>query len=346
MKASLKFRDDQKPLLRAKVPLSILGLPFQSGIVAGETKELTLNLGTFFEAGPALKIAYRPNDTWNPFSLVVKTGTGPYGSPISSSMLMSAEFNLLGRGNPSFMLHFKPQFGDFSIKKSQSSVFDRTTVTPRNGVVSEEDTSIEVVENPAMNGTFNVQKITSLTPESPESPAAVIAKLFSGMEVAARTKLPVRSRAVVNFCWGVRVPAELKSMGNNPTAGIAFQKIPFLVMNKIGIEHVDGRDSKKASAGAGPDSIPPPNVDVAEACFTVKRQLEVLQADNGSLKKAVEDLRREFAAAGKISTVGESSPSKYWDVERNGNKTSGGKPDRRNNESEEQKKALMGANGV
>ena len=341
MKASLKFREDQKPLLRAKVPLSILGLPFQSGVIAGESKELTLNLGTFFESGPSIKIAYRPNDTWNPFSLVVKTGTGPFGSPISSSMLMSAEFNLIGRGNPSFMLHFKPQFGDFSIKKSQSSVFDGKLVKSLNGAVPEDDSSIEVVEKPFMNGA------SSKTALAVDSTAGTIAGLFSGIEVAARTTLPVRGRAVVNFRWGVRVPAEVKSVGENPnpnpnpTAGISFQKIPFLVMNKIGIEHVDGGDSKKKKTS--PDvNFPPASGDVAEACFTVKRQLEILHAENGLLKKAVEDLRREF------NSVGDSSSG-----ERNGNKSSGGKFDRRNNDkksnegdvNEELKKALMGATG-
>ncbi|KAK9986651.1 hypothetical protein SO802_031602 [Lithocarpus litseifolius] len=335
MKASLKFREDQKPLLRAKVPLSILGLPFQSGVIAGESKELTLNLGTFFESGPSIKIAYRPNDTWNPFSLVVKTGTGPFGSPISSSMLMSAEFNLIGRGNPSFMLHFKPQFGDFSIKKSQSSVFDGKgkLVKSLNGAVPEDDSSIEVVEKPFTNGAFSRTALTV------DSTAGTIAGLFSGIEVAARTTLPVRGRAVVNFRWGVRVPAEVKSVGENPTAGISFQKIPFLVMNKIGIEHVDGGDSKMKTS---PDVNFPASGDVAEACFTVKRQLEVLHAENGLLKKAVEDLRREF------KSVGDSSSG-----ERNGNKSSGGKFDRRNNDkksnegdvNEELKKALMGATG-
>lgn len=339
MKASLKFREDQKPLLRAKVPLSILGLPFQSGVIAGESKELTLNLGTFFESGPSIKIAYRPNDTWNPFSLVVKTGTGPFGSPISSSMLMSAEFNLIGRGNPSFMLHFKPQFGDFSIKKSQSSVFDGKLVKSLNDAVPEDDSSIEVVEKPFMNGAFSKAALTV------DSTAGTIAGLFSGIEVAARTTLPVRGRAVVNFRWGVRVPAEAKSVGENPnpnpnpTAGISFQKIPFLVMNKIGIEHVDGGDSKKKTS---PDENFPASGDVAEACFTVKRQLEILHAENGLLKKAVEDLRREF------KSVGDSSSG-----ERIGNKSSGGKFDRRINDkkpnegdvNEELKKALMGATG-
>lgn len=362
MKASLKFREDQKPLLRAKVPLSILGLPFQSGIVAGESKELTLNLGTFFESGPSIKVAYRPNDPWNPFSLVVKTGAGSYGSPISSPMMMSAEFNLLGRGNPGFMLHFKPQFGDFSIKKSQSSVFDKT-VKSLSGVASEDDSSIEMVEKPVANGTFYGKKITVLPSDS--QAAGAISSLLSGMEVSAKTSFPVRGRAVVNCRWGVRVPADLKSAGDNnnnnsnPTAGFAFQKIPFLVMNKIGFEHVDGSDSKKAIK-AGPDLALafPGNADVAEACFTVKRELEVLQAENGLLKKAVEDLRREFSGGNSFSLVGDSNSGKYRDVERNGSKGSSGKFDRRNSEkksseftgkstegdvSEELKKALMGA---
>lgn len=40
-------------------------------------------------------------------------------------MLMRTEFNLLGHQNPSFMLHFKPQFGTFSIRKLQSFVFNK-----------------------------------------------------------------------------------------------------------------------------------------------------------------------------------------------------------------------------
>ena len=35
MKASIQFRDDDRPLLRAKVPVGVLGLPFLSGLAAG-----------------------------------------------------------------------------------------------------------------------------------------------------------------------------------------------------------------------------------------------------------------------------------------------------------------------
>lgn len=287
MKASVKFRDDQKPLFRAKVPLNILGMPFQSGIVAGESKELTLNLGTFFASGPSIKIAYRPNDKWNPFSFIVKTGTGPFGSPTSSSMLMSAEFNLLGRGNPSFMLHFKPQFGDFSIKKSQSSSFDKL-VKSHNGVVSENDSPVEEAETPMVKGAFSGKKISVFPAENPTTGA--IAGLFAGTEVAARTALPVRGRAVLNFRWGVRVPSELESITSKK-----IPKIPILAMNKIGIEHVDAEDSKvTATAGSHSALTFPGNADVAEACFTIKRQMEVLQDDNRMLRTTVDDLRREM----------------------------------------------------
>ncbi|TKY53267.1 hypothetical protein E2542_SST24793 [Spatholobus suberectus] len=282
MKASLKFREErQKPLFRAKVPLSVLGMPFQSGIVAGDSKELTLNLATFFESGPSLKVAYRPNDSKNPFSLSVKTGTGPFGSPLKSSMLMSCEFNLPARtGSPLFMLHFKPRFGDFTFKKTQSSIFDGKgfcTLNASNDVVS-----AETVETPVMESSFAGAKVPILGGDS----AGAVAGMFSGVEVAARTTLPVRGRAAVKFRWGVRVPAEPK--GKN-----AFQRIPFLVMDKIGVEHMMecGDSRKKAPA---PAAGVPASADVAEACFAVKRQMEVLQAENGLLRSAVEDLRREI----------------------------------------------------
>ncbi|KAJ4830880.1 hypothetical protein Tsubulata_044157 [Turnera subulata] len=370
MKASLKFREEQKPLFRAKVPLNILGLPFQSGIVAGESKELTLNLATFFESGPSIKLAYRPNDSWNPFSLVVKTGTGPFGSPVSSSMLMSAEFNLLGNGNPTFMLHFKPQFGDFSIKKSQSSSpwdlnFNPAAAKPasaagfRNGSVSDDDdgSSIEVVEAPLppppppqLNGgglgagSYYGKRIAAFPPPTVNA----IAGVFSGVEVAAKTRLPVRSRAVVNFRWGVRVPAEVK--GGGDSGGVNFRKIPFLVMNKIGIEHVEVKEDPKSKEKENPDSAR--GDAVAEACMTVKRQLETLQAENGMLKKAVDDLRQD------IATVDFGS-GKYREIERNGFRSGGaaaGRTERRGGNdkksstmeadvNEELKKALKGGAG-
>ncbi|KAK9921696.1 hypothetical protein M0R45_030198 [Rubus argutus] len=101
-------------------------------------------------------------------------------------------------------------------------------------------------------------------------------------------------------------------------------------MNKLGIEHVDGGDSKGTNqkAAAGTALAFPGNVEVAEACFTVKRQLEALQSENGLLRKAVEDLRQEIAGGGFNS-------GKYREMER--------KKSQEGDVSEELKKALMGA---
>ncbi|KAF8043789.1 hypothetical protein BT93_A1955 [Corymbia citriodora subsp. variegata] len=370
MKASLKFREDQKPLVRAKVPLSILGLPFQSGVVAGDPRELALSLGTFFDSGPALRISYRPNDSFNPFSLVVKTGTGPFGSPFASSMSMSAEFNLVHRGSPRFMLHFRPALGDFSVKKLQSS--ERVGKSGFGGggaaAVAEEDATIEVVEAPtAVNGgflpdnvTFFGKRITALTPDTP---TGILSGVLSGMEVAARTKVPVRRNAAVSFRWGVRVPLEMEGGGVRPGSGFKLTKIPFLVMNKIGIEHVESIDSKDAAKVASEPKKLAGGMDVAEACFSMKHQLEMLQAENASLKNAIEDIRQEFLGRKSNSPVVGSDSSKYREFERNGNKYSGSKVDSRGNgkkpsmdsgaysgksmEAEEElKKAFKGASGI
>ncbi|EOA29461.1 hypothetical protein CARUB_v100235481mg, partial [Capsella rubella] len=313
MKASMKFREEQKPILKAKVPLSILGLPFQSGVVAGESKELSLNLSTLFDSGPSLKFAYRPNDTWNPFSLIFKTGTGSFGSPISSSMLMTAQFNLVGRNgnNPTFMLHFKPRFGDFSIKKSHSS---SSAFELLNKSVSEEDSSTEVVDVPVVSGGYAgaFKRVTVL----PSACAGDIAGLLCGVDFAARTSFPLRGRAVVNFRWGVKVPTETKH-GFNPTAEISLRRIPFLVINKIAVEHVDGSNAKQTNK-AGQVSGVPGSADVAEAYLAVRRQMEQLRSENLQLKRSVDDLRQEITKVRPFppAPMDFGSSSKYREDEK------------------------------
>ncbi|KAL6987009.1 hypothetical protein U1Q18_012768 [Sarracenia purpurea var. burkii] len=314
MKASIKFREDQKPLYRAKIPLNILGFPFQSGIVAGESKDLALNLATFFDSGPSLKIAYRPNDSMNPFSLVFKTGIGHFGSPISSPMSMSAEFNLIGTQNPSFFIHFKPQLGNFSIKKSQSSDFVKSTnsklKSKSNGALSNDDGFADVFESPVAaniqyspeNGPFSYKKIVVLPSESEAT--NLIRSLLIGTEASAKTVLPITNRAAVSLRWGFRFPppeAMATAKKRNPMAGmgISFQQFPLFVMNKIGIEHVteDSRDAIQSLNS-------PASEILGETCLAMKRQLEVIQAENGMLRKAMDDLKSEFSSGKWTITTG------------------------------------------
>lgn len=301
MKASIKFREEQKPLIRAKVPLSILNVPFQSGIVAGESKDLSLSLGTLFDSGPSFKVAYLPNDSHNPFRFVFKTGIGHFGSPVSSPFTMSAEFNLVGNQNPSFFIHFKPQFGDFFAKKSHSSsVLTKSLSSKSNGVGPIQNG----FETPVLNteyfeekAAFLGSKVVGLPAES--AVAGALENLFSGTVVSARTSFPVRNRTVVNFRWGLRFPkvpaAEdpdtviLGNTGFPSPAGMSFRHCPLLVMNKISIEHVAKDDSKKGKNLPG-------NADLTQACLDVKQQLETIQAENGLLRNALNDLRSEIAS--------------------------------------------------
>uniref|UniRef100_A0A2P2PAU5 Uncharacterized protein n=1 Tax=Rhizophora mucronata TaxID=61149 RepID=A0A2P2PAU5_RHIMU len=116
-------------------------------------------------------------------------------------------------------------------------------------------------------------------------------------------------------------------------------------MNKIGIEHVDGVDSKSKGimTSANKAGTEFENADVADACLTVKRQLEMLRAENGLLKQAVDDLRREIGA----STL--SSPAVCWSTGKYGENFERRSHDNRlidaGDVNDELKKALKGTGG-
>ncbi|CAA0820714.1 Unknown protein [Striga hermonthica] len=91
MKASLTLREDPKPpIIKAKIPLTIFGLPFSTAsVAAGDRDELCIS----FNGGLG----------W--------TGTGILGS-------VTAEFSSVGGGSPEFLLHFKSRSGDFYVRRS------------------------------------------------------------------------------------------------------------------------------------------------------------------------------------------------------------------------------------
>ncbi|KAJ0961697.1 hypothetical protein J5N97_000016 [Dioscorea zingiberensis] len=291
MKASLKFREDQKPLVRAKIPISILGLPFLSGVSVGDARELRLDLATAFDSGPSLRASYRPNDPSNPFTVSLRTGVGSRGSPVAAPMTITAEFNLLSRASssclPSFSILFKPRLGDFSIKKSIDSTAASRPI------------KIAVDTPDASDG----EEVT-IAGSPPESG---ILDMVSGTEVAASSALPLRGCTAVRFRWGLKLPTELRTAlaDKNRTAVIPFASLPFLVMSKISIEHVS--DDKKAKGKADlPDDVTKGNGDMADTCALIRRQLEALRAENGAMVKAVEEIRKEVGqvAVADVAKVG------------------------------------------
>ncbi|KAL6644560.1 hypothetical protein ACP70R_016168 [Stipagrostis hirtigluma subsp. patula] len=300
MKASIKFRDDDRPLMRAKVPIGVLGLPFQSGLAAGgDPRELRFDLSTAFASGPALRLSYRPNDPGLPFALSVRAGLGPLGSPARAPFALAAEFNLLSSdpSSPAFFLRLKPRLGDFSLSHTLHSAAAASSPVPRKiGEVS--DGNGREHEDGYKAFSFSGSGLAADVAAAGRSSG--VGALLSGMRLTTRSVLPLWGRASLLFNWGVRVPPELQPavLGDGRKgARAAVSRMPLLVMSKISIEQSPRADADRKGGGAdasSPLAAATDSSDGGEVAFSLlRRQLETLNADNMLLRRAVEDLRAE-----------------------------------------------------
>ncbi|KAJ8512724.1 hypothetical protein OPV22_003158 [Ensete ventricosum] len=311
MKASLELREDRSPLLRAKFPLTAFGLPFLSAFSAGDPRDLRLDLSTAFDAGPVVRLSYRPNLTRSPFCLAVRMGTGALGSPIAAPFTMCAEFNPLawGGGSPFFSVVFKPRLGDFSLKRIARSGSGTTTTPP-----PPPPPPAGFVSTGPENGFHDGKRVNGFA--SGVASVDDARSLLSGTELRASSVLPLRGPTALRFRWGIRLPAELRiANGEGPAAGdgISFRRFPQLVMTKITIEHMaegnKAREQKSKSATG----------EVAEPWSSVRQHLEALRAENGVLKRDVRQLCAEVFARRQAPTSGVAAEVKEWrGVERGG----------------------------
>ncbi|GMP95566.1 hypothetical protein CsSME_00044563 [Camellia sinensis var. sinensis] len=337
MKLSLKVQDqDQTPqsqhhhplLLRAKVPITVFGLPFLSGISATDPSNLSLSLRSNFPSGPSLKLSYSPTTTTTttPLSLTLKSGISLFGSPHNSPLIISAHFTVSPQNPnspPSFSLQFKPQFGDFSLSKTTHS-------SNPNSKFNFDATSIGFVplERPLA--------WKDLTLESKDS-------LLSGIAVTARTALPVTKRVAMNFRWGVNFPSDIR------------KQLPFLTVNKIGIERVDEvKETKEVKVKNSESNLG--DLELLKGlCLSVTRELEVLQVENREIKQRLEEMRfgkwrgHSENVAKKVSPVMESSGEfEQWKSKKSGGEENGRKELKKNanrasDVESELQKAIMAA---
>uniref|UniRef100_A0A0E0LWR9 Uncharacterized protein n=1 Tax=Oryza punctata TaxID=4537 RepID=A0A0E0LWR9_ORYPU len=317
MKASIKFRDDDdRPLMRAKVPIGVLGLPLHSGLSAGgDPRELRFDLSTDFSFGPAIRLSYRPNDPTLPFSVSVRAGIGPLGSPARAPFSLAAEFNLLSGNHPAFFLLLKPRLGDFSLSHTL-----RSSPPPPHpckvGDVSDGDGHEHEVNYKAFS--FAAGKRGAL---------------LSGMRLTTRSVLPLWGRASLRFNWGLRAPPELQAAhADDAMVGVScsrkgartpFSKMPLLVINKISIEQSPRARADAADKTRGKTDSSPPVPTIADADAAdgigrggegfslVRRQLEALNAESGMLRRAVEDLRAEVGSR-RMAAVSTAGVSDTW----------------------------------
>jgi hypothetical protein len=315
MKASVKFRDDDRPLMRAKVPIGVLGLPFQSGLSAGgDPRELRFDLSTAFASGPALRLSYRPNDPGLPFALSVRAGVGALGSPARAPFSLAAEFNLLSAnsGSPAFFLLLKPRLGDFSLSHTLRS---SPSPTPRTvGEVSDREG-----QNELSYKAFSLSGNGLAADVAAAGSGGGLGALLSGMRLTTRSVLPLWGRSSMRFNWGIRAPPGLQEAfadGRKDTR-VPVCKMPLLVINKISIEQSPRANAdKKKNGGKEETSLPAVAATDAsdgdaggEGFSLMRRQLEAMNADSGMLRRAVEDLRAEVGRGRAVSVAAAGRPA-------------------------------------
>ncbi|XP_040383405.1 uncharacterized protein LOC102707061 [Oryza brachyantha] len=339
MKASIRFRDDDRPLVRAKVPVGVLGLPFLSGVSAGgDAKDLRFDLSTAFASGPALRLSYRPNDSLQPFALSVRTGLGPLGSPARAPFAISAEFNLMSSSPPAFSLLFKPRIGDFSLANSVVSPPVAVPPTPPPPPPPLKLTDLANGDDHDGHKTFSFSgNGFAANVASAGKSGGGVGALLSGMRLTTRSVLPLWSKASLRFQWGLRVPPELKAAladdGYGRKAGnLAVSKLPLLVMNKITIEHTPRAPRHSDADKKGKKDAPEFQT---EGFSLVKRQLEVLNAESIMLRRAVEDLRAEIGGGRATSMPGKGDARRSPASLPTPQQPFPAKPDRHGNSSKE-----------
>ena len=147
-----------------------------------------------------------------------------------------------------FLLHFKPQFGNFSLHKTTSS----SNPNPANSgphLQSRSPSNTEFANRSISDESFGWQDL-KLEPRSGNGNGSFFNGVDSirsdgigfvrdrtsllkdddkkgGIAVKARTVLPVTKRVMMNLRWGVNLPADSEV------------KMPYLTVNKIGIERVE-----------------------------------------------------------------------------------------------------------
>ncbi|GER35422.1 AMP-dependent synthetase and ligase family protein [Striga asiatica] len=287
MKISLKLQDQhshgegccQPPplLLRAKIPVTIFNLPFLShfSTTTAHPSDISLSLSTNFPSFPSLKLAYAATaaSTSPLLTVTLKSGSGLFGSPKNSPLVISAHFSFNpSNPNPTFSLLLKPRLGSFSLRKSTSSH----------------------PEEPPTGFDSTTSSMGFVPLESPPSPAKDLpVEKFRGncsilrkMQLAARTLMPVSNRAELSFRWRVNFAAN---------------QMPVLRINKIGIQRVDfggGNNdnddndydvqNRKTKGGQGNSG----ELEVLKGMFFwMKNELDALSRANSEMKRELGEMK-------------------------------------------------------
>ncbi|XP_076906148.1 uncharacterized protein LOC143562139 [Bidens hawaiensis] len=275
MKVSLKQLEDQNPILfKAKIPISVFGLPFLSGFSATHhhhsSDNVSISLRTHFTSGPSLKLAYTTTSSNStataPLTLTLKSGVSLSGSPVNSPLVISANFSFSPQNpNPIFSIKFTPKLGSFSLRKSIPASNRDGGGGGESSINSTNSYGFVSLDRPI---NWKDLSVRSDTKDS----------ILSGIMVAADTELPVTKRVKVNLRWGVGIPSDYE------------KQLPYLRVNKIKIERVDDVIEEKEDKKPGSDSDS--EFEMLKGMYSwMSRELSDLQDENREMRRALEDIK-------------------------------------------------------
>ncbi|KAI4315151.1 hypothetical protein L6164_027993 [Bauhinia variegata] len=321
MKLSLKFQDDPlhedqtQQKMSAKLPITVFNHPFISGITTTTTKlasDFSFSLSTNFSSGPSVKLSYSPTaSSMVPFSLSLKSGLGLFGSPLNSPLIFSANFSLSPTSTPvpTFFLHFKPQFGHFSLNKTVFSdakadlisgsptdgraLSDTLTLNNSeigNGFVGGDSSSVwqevklepfggkDVGTNPKNKDNIEIHSNNGIGFDPQRSLVWKNTErygLSSGVALMTRTVMPITNRLSLSLRWGVNWPGNM---------GL---KMPCLTVNKIVLEKVEEVKENKQNKNTSDSELPL----LKSICFWMQRDLENLEKENRDMKRMLNEMK-------------------------------------------------------
>ncbi|KAL9422664.1 hypothetical protein AB3S75_034861 [Citrus x aurantiifolia] len=332
MKLSLKLPDDSQntqnpPILKAKIPITIFNQPFISSLtttttttktVAAGSQHLSFSLGTNFPSGPSFKLSYTPLSTTitstAPFSFSLKSGLGLFGSPQDSPLIFSAHFPLSYTNptnfTPTFLLHFKPQFGNFSLHKTTSS----SNPNPANSGPHFNSGSHLQSGSPSNTEFANrsISDESSGWQDLKLEPRNGNGSFFNGVDSICSDGIGV----MMNLRWGLNLPADSEV------------KMPYLTVNKIGIERVEKVEEVKREKNIESDVG---DLELLKGmCFWMRRDLDLLEKENKDMKHCLEKMAMGVSPGnfhGISDSIGKklypASSESFGEFERRRNKKNG-----------------------
>ncbi|KAI5068234.1 hypothetical protein GOP47_0016579, partial [Adiantum capillus-veneris] len=125
-----------------------------------------------------------------------------------------------------------------------------------------------------------------------------------GWSLHAHTSLPLGSQTALKFRWGVNAHRDFLQGWDSQLSSV---KLPYLYLQKVSLL-TTGFTLESCKQGGFPNGGPLPTrpqyeeihelSPVAALCGSMKRQLQLLYAENQVLKKAMEDMKAQFEQRG------------------------------------------------